>query len=183
MQGNSSDAWEVGVNKYLFAGGPVMKSQSNLQTGFLKMFYLAVLPICVKENWLEANKSVQLAVGRVDWRTNRRMQLQGILGLGLVLSLGEAKVIWSNWAFEPNTHIHVYKPNDQSFCFYFLFLCFILLCEQQAESVTVPSWKCHLGRLSSLWAMVVTASSCWKSQICCHSSHVKTVYKGLGSCF
>lgn len=123
MQGNSSDAWEVGVNKYVFAVGPVMKSQSNLQTGFLKMLYLAVLQIFEKENWLEANKSVQLAVGRVDWRTNRRMQLEGILGSGLVSErqavLNRVVVLRQsqNYLIQLSFWAQHTHTNDQSFCF------------------------------------------------------------------
>lgn len=82
MQGNSADAWKVGINTFLFAEGPIMKSQWILQTGFLKMLYLAELQISEKENWLEANKFVQLVVGRDDWRTRRRTQLGGLLVLG-----------------------------------------------------------------------------------------------------
>lgn len=159
MQGNSADAWKVGINKCLFAEGPIIKSQWILQTGFLKMLYLAELQISEKENWLEANKFVQLVVGRDDWRTRRRTQLL-VLGAASERQAEVFQLVVLNDLIQlsfraQHTHTHARKPNDHCCCFFFT-----LLCEQQAESVTPPSSMCHLGRLGSLWALVATASSC-----------------------
>lgn len=164
MQGNSADAWKVGINKFLFAEGPIMKSQWILQTGFLKMLYLAELQISEKENWWEANKFVQLVVGRDDWWTRRRTQLGGLLVLGaaserqaevfqlVVLGWSQNDLIQLRFRAQ-HTHTHAGKPNDHSFCFFFKLYC---VSNRQNQS--------HHQVQCAIWVVSVLCEHWWRQQ-------------------